>query len=204
MAKTSLFQKLRTAAALIFVFLLIYGTNRLDKHHFENVQHIMNTVYQDRIVAQHYIYQLSNLYRQKSEGVPGSLKEEAAKDINRQIDEYIRLFSATKLTSKEAQVFQLLKKNSEELRALEAHLAALPNNGLSKERISQLKAKADVIFENLDSLSEIQLNEGGRLRRVAQDSLDSNSFFAQLELLILVFIGLLVQVIIFYVPKSNQ
>ena len=203
MAQASLFQKLRTAAALIFVFLLIYGTNRLDKHHFENVQHIMNTVYQDRVVAQHYIYQLSNLYRQKNEGVPGSLKAAAAKGINRQIDEYIGLFSTTKLTSKEAQVFQMLEKNNEELRVLETHLATMPDNGLSEENISQFKAKADMIFENLDSLSEIQVNEGGRLRRVAQESLDTNSFFSQLELLILVFIGLLVQVIIFYAPKID-
>ena len=203
MAKTRLFQKLRTAAALIVVFLLIYGTNRLDRHHFENVQHIMNTVYEDRIVAQHYIYQLSNLYRQKSEGAPGSLKEEAAKDINRQIDEYIGLFSATKLTSKEAQVFQLLEKNNEELSALEANLAARPDGSLNQEKISQFKAKVEMIFENLDRLSEIQLNEGGRLRRVAQDSLDTNSFFSQLELLRLVFIGLLVQVILFYAPKID-
>ena len=203
MAKTRLFQKLRTAAALIVVFLLIYGTNRLDRHHFENVQHIMNTVYEDRIVAQHYIYQLSNLYRQKSECAPGSLKEEAAKDINRQIDEYIGLFSATKLTSKEAQVFQLLEKNNEELSALEANLAARPDGSLNQEKISQFKAKVEMIFENLDRLSEIQLNEGGRLRRVAQDSLDTNSFFSQLELLLLVFIGLLVQVILFYAPKID-
>lgn len=203
MAKTSLFQKLRTAAALIFVFVLIYGTNRLDNHHFENVQHIINTVYEDRIVAQHYIYQLNNLYRQKEEGIPGSLKEEAARDINRQIDNYFELFSTTRLTNKEARVFRLLEERNEELKALEARLAALPDSDPGEKDIDRIKAKIDGIYESLDGLSEIQLNEGGRLRQAAQDSLDTNSFFSQLELLALLFTALLVQVIIFYVPKSN-
>ena len=185
------------------VFFLIYGTNRLDKHHFENVQYIMDTVYEDRIVAQHYIYQLSNLYRQKMESFPASLNETAGKDINRQIEEYIQLFSSTKLTSKEAQVFQLLEKNDQELRTLEANLASMPDDGLSEEHISRFRAKADMVFENLDGLSDIQLNEGGRLRNIAQDSLDTNSFFSQLELFVLVFIGLLVQAIIFFAPKAD-
>lgn len=203
MAKTSFFPKLRTAAALIFVFVLIYGTNRLDNHHFENVQHIINTVYEDRIVAQHYIYQLNNLYRRKEEGIPGSLKEEAARDINRQIDSYFELFSATRLTNKEARIFQLLEEKNEELKAMEARLAALPDSDPGEKDIGRIKAKIDGIYESLDGLSEIQLNEGGRLRQAAQDSLDTNSFFSQLELLALLFTALLVQVIIFYVPKSN-
>lgn len=203
MAKTSLFPKLRTAAALIFVFVLIYGTNRLDNHHFENVQHIINTVYEDRIVAQHYIYQLNNLYRRKEEGIPGSLKEEAARDINRQIDNYFELFSATRLTNKEARVFQLLEEKNEELKALEARLSSLPDSDPGEKDIDRIKAKIDGIYESLDGLSEIQLNEGGRLRQAAQDSLDTNSFFSQLELVALLFTALLVQIIIFYVPKSN-
>ncbi|MCB9297389.1 MAG: hypothetical protein H6559_30315 [Lewinellaceae bacterium] len=203
MAKTSFFPKLRTAAALIFVFVLIYGTNRLDNHHFENVQHIINTVYEDRIVAQHYIYQLNNLYRRKEEGIPGSLKEEAARDINRQIDNYFELFSATRLTNKEARVFQLLEEKNEELKALEARLASLPDSDPGEKDIDRIKAKIDGIYESLDGLSEIQLNEGGRLRQAAQDSLDTNSFFSQLELVALLFTALLVQIIIFYVPKSN-
>ncbi|MCB0548584.1 MAG: MCP four helix bundle domain-containing protein [Phaeodactylibacter sp.] len=203
MAKNNLFRKLRTAGSLVVVFLLIYTTNRLDKHHFDNVQHIMNSVYEDRIVAQHYIYQLNNLYHQKYEEILGSFKVGGLKDINRQIAEYIELFSATSLTTKEAQVFQSLLEKDEELQALEAHLAAMPDNGRRADGISQFKRKLEMVFKNLEDLSEIQLNEGGRLRKEAQDSLDRTSFLSKLELAVLIFIGIIVQVIIFYSPKRD-
>ncbi len=203
MAKSNFFRRLRTALALIFVFVLIYATNRLDNHHFENIQYIMNSVYEDRIVAQHYIYELNKLYHEKYVQVHGSVKEEAVEGLNRRIDEYIESFSETTLTSKEAQVFRLLVKRNKGLQNLEAQLAAQPGKGLSQADISQYKTKIEEIFDSLDGLSEIQLAEGGRLRKMAQESLDTNSFFSQLELILLAFIGIIIQVIIFYKPKKE-
>ncbi|MCO6475336.1 MAG: hypothetical protein J5I94_01875 [Phaeodactylibacter sp.] len=203
MAKHNLLGKFRTAGSLIIVFLLIYATNRLDKHHFENVQHIMNSVYEDRIVAQHYIYQLSSLYHQKYEEILGSVTAESLKDINRQIDEYIGRFSTTTLTTKEAQVFRLLREKDEELKDLEAQLAAISDTGRSKDETGQYKQKLDMVLRSLDGLSEIQLNEGGRLRKEAQESLDRTKLFSKLELIMLVFIGIIVQVIIFYTPRRE-
>ncbi len=203
MAKRNLLRKLRTAGSLVIVFLLIYATNRLDKHHFENIQHIMNSVYEDRIVAQHYIYQLNSLYHQKYEEILGSVTEESLKNINRQIDEYIGLFSTTTLTTKEAQIFRLLQEKDEELKVLEAQLATLPEDSRSEDEISQFKKKLDMVLKSLDGLSEIQLNEGGRLRKEAQESLDRTSFLSQLELAMLVIIGIIVQIIIFYTPRRE-
>jgi hypothetical protein len=38
------FGKFRAAAGFLLVFLLIFGTNRLDKHHFETIQNKITSV----------------------------------------------------------------------------------------------------------------------------------------------------------------
>ena len=66
-----MFKKLKTphrmqaGFILAIAFLLVLGSNRLYQRHFSTLQNTVNSVYEDRIKVQDYIYQLSNIFNQK-------------------------------------------------------------------------------------------------------------------------------------------
>lgn len=199
--RLSLSQKVRITIGLLSVFLLVFMTNRLDKQHFEAVQDIINEVYEDRIVAQDYVYSLSSLYHYKYEHFLIGADSSKMQSVNNNINETINLFGQTKLTNKEAAVFRALQRDSEELLYL-AERPASQEGPPGEEQIKAFERKMQNVHSYLDDLAVIQLEEGERLKNVAQESLDTNSFFSQLELLFLIVVGLIIQVVIFVVPMK--
>ena len=60
-------QKFNLALALLAVFFLILATNLVDRRHFETAQEALTSVYEDRVVAQHYIFEISTIVYQKEQ-----------------------------------------------------------------------------------------------------------------------------------------
>jgi hypothetical protein len=196
--KLSFSQRLQAGLALAVVFFLIFATNRIDKRHFETVQETLNSLFQDRIMAQDYIYRLDNLIHSKAVALAEG-NYVISEGRNESISQLLQQFSHTKLTSKEQMYLAQLKKNIAHLQALEGGLEA-PLTSIPKERKMPLQQAIEKVETNLNSLSAIQVAESQRLTRLAQRSLDSTNLYSQIEIGFLIAIGLLIQFLIFIKP----
>ena len=68
------------------------------------------------------------------------------------------------------------------------------------------ETKLTLIFEikdNLYDLTKIQLNEGRRQMSISQKAIDKVELFTQIEIYLLVFLAIAVQVIVMYNPKKE-
>ncbi|MBX2844284.1 MAG: MCP four helix bundle domain-containing protein [Flammeovirgaceae bacterium] len=193
-------QKTKAAIALGVVFLLVIGTNLLDKKYFSDLQDSFSSMYEDRLMAEIYIYQFSHLFYKKkilTESLSDSSNINFLKKnpiLNDSISTLLNLYEGTKLTEKEAEIFKGLKAEINELLMLESSIE-------SNSDAQKLESKNELIHNNisysLNGLSEIQHTEGKQLINNSKQIIASNSITSQLEMGILIVIGLIMQALVF-------
>ena len=169
--------------ALLVVFLLVFATNRIDKRHFETVQDTLTTVYEDRVVAQDYVYKMNNIIHQKQLQLLDSNSTDNQNNLNKEFATLIDVFSTTKLTPKESKIFDGLKQNFEILKNNENQ----DDNQLNQNELLDI---INTIKTDLDNLALIQLSESKYKVGIAQKSLDTNNLMSTLEIVFLVLISL--------------
>jgi hypothetical protein len=75
----SIEQKIKAAMGLTVIFVFLFIKNVSDKHHFNELGDSFSAVYEDRLMAESYIYELSNhLSRKKLLVDDCNTKEEIA------------------------------------------------------------------------------------------------------------------------------
>ncbi|WP_430468167.1 MCP four helix bundle domain-containing protein [Winogradskyella ouciana] len=195
--KTSTSNRVNIGFALATVFLLVLATNRIDQRHFETVQDTLTTVYNDRVVAQDYVYKMNNIMHNKRLQLLDSNTTENQNKLNKEFATLIDVFSTTKLTPKESKTFNDLKQNFETLKRNENKTEDQLNN---KKLIDNL----NTIETDLNNLALIQVSESKLKVGIAQKSLDTNNLMSNLEIGFLVFMGIIVQLVVFYrIRKSS-
>ena len=198
--KLTLKQRLNSGFILVLAFLLVLTSNELNRRNFSTLDHAVNSVYEDRVVALEYIYRLNNLFHQKELELASTDGGIYHDDKGNSITELLENFSKTKLTPNESVYFELLKESYTELQSLENRLSTTPASlemGPTKE-LNVLFAK---IGDNLDILSKEQLSEGRQLTHLSNRALNMNLLFSKLEVAFLIVIGLLIVLIIFHRDK---
>ena len=196
-------QKFRAALALGIVFVLVLATHLMDKSYFTKLQNSFSSVYEDRLLAEIYIYEISAQLLKKK-GLIENHNQTTATDIrgthqtyNDSINSLLAKYEGTKLTVNESVLFDELKKNFNELFLLEANYKnSLMLSGAIEEQHKKLA-------DNLDGLSEIQFLEGKSLISDSRQIIAASNLTFQLELCVLIVIGLLVQALIF-ASKSTR
>jgi len=199
--KLSMAQKIRAAAALIMVFLLVLATNMIDKHHFETVRKSLKTVYEDRLVAKVYIYKINRQLQTKKHSWQLDDNEEIIsinREANDSIQYYLEKYSKTKLTDTEADYLQSLKQNLDALLDSEKSIMNDGDLNVSEEILDQYTT----IYNNLDELSQIQLEEGKREIIASNRAIETSNLISKIEIGALVFIGFLIQLLIFIRPMK--
>ena len=68
---------------------------------------------------------------------------------------------------------------------------------------STLNSQISNVKENLYDLSEIQLNEGKKQMSISKKAIDSVELFTQLEIYVLIFLAIIIQIIVIYKPKED-
>ena len=206
--KLTLAQRIRLGASLAVVFLLILATNLIDKNHFRIVKENLTTVYEDRLLTKNYLYGISRQVQQKKEIYEHlDIESNSLKKLNLQINDSITTlidkFGATKLTENEKLRFESLKKNIEYLNKLE-------NKHIIKESIapeahftSSSEKHFQAIYQDLDALFRIQLEEGSRVIRNSTQTIGTSNFISKLEIAALIAIGVLIQLLIFLKPIKH-
>lgn len=196
-AKTSLSNRVNIGLALFIVFLLVFATNRLDQRHFNTVQDTLTTIYSDRVVAQDYVYKMSNVMCKKHLKILDASLVYSQSNLNKEFAALIDVFSTTKFTSRELRTFEELKENFNALLQLESKSTTLIDR-------DQQVLLIDAIKTDLNNLSLIQVSESKYKVGVAQRSLDTKNLMSTLEIVFLVIIGFTVQFALFYRVKKSM
>lgn len=198
----TLFNKIKWVLGILMVFVLIITTNLLDKNSFNKVKNSVETIYEDRLVAKNIIFDLSNAIHQKELAIA---TYDSIFFINKniklksEIEASIAQFESTKLTLKEKNVFGDLKENLETLESLETDFVT--SKFENKQRLAN---QILVVKENLYDLNEIQLKEGERQISISKRAIDTVELFTQIEIYLLIFLAIVIQIIIIYNPKKED
>lgn len=59
--------RLKWVAAFLLVFVLIIGTNLLDRRHFQQMEATVESIYEDRLVAKELIFKMDRIIHEKRE-----------------------------------------------------------------------------------------------------------------------------------------
>lgn len=191
------FSKLKWVLAILLVFFLILMTNLIDRDNFRIINETVTAMYEDRIVANDLIFELTLLIHQKELAVAKSdtsFFNNDNKEVNYKIEELLNEYENTQLTPQEAKIFRRLKEDLDKKNSIDN---IIDNN--TDAYIRQLGR----IKKNLQKLAKIQLSEGRNKMLVSQKVFKGVELFTRIEIYLLVFIAIVLQVIIFYNPKKK-
>ncbi|WP_047546038.1 MCP four helix bundle domain-containing protein [Psychroserpens sp. Hel_I_66] len=196
------YNKIKWILGILIIFILIIATNLIDKNNFVRVRDSVVTIYEDRLIAKGLLFEMLKSVQRKELAISLSdttfYNTENSK-VNENIQSLVSRFEQTKLTKAEAKVFNDLKINVQSLLDSESQLliSDYNNNSQVLNQITNLKT-------NLNDLSKIQLSEGSRQMSISKRALDTVELFTQIEIYILVFLAIIIQVIVMYKPKEES
>jgi hypothetical protein len=196
------YNKIKWVLGILMVFVLILTTNLIDRNNFLRVKDSVITIYEDRLVANDIIFEMSKLIQEKEVAIArldSVYFLERNNQVNNDIQDLVSRFEQTKLTIEEGKTFNEFKEN----------LASLRNSETAfiQSKFSQNKSLTNYINnlkEDLYKLSKIQLSEGRRQTSISKKAIDSVELFTHMEIYILVFLAILIQIIVIYKPKEKD
>jgi hypothetical protein len=180
--------KLKWVVGIALIFFLILMTNLVDRQNFTVVRESIETIYADRLIAQDILYDLSGviwekqLFQQR-----GGRDSVEAQRLHTRIEEELNRFATTKLTDREARIFDNLQRSLGEMTATVTPGAAVYNR----------------VREDMGALVDIQLQEGRRQLHASKKAIGSADLFTQLEVGVLIVLAIAVQIIVIAAPKSG-
>ncbi len=196
------YTKVKWVLGILMVFVLIVTTNLIDRTNFIRVKESVETIYKDRLVAKGLIFDISTSIQEKEIAVAlldSSFFRVSNSKLNTDINTFISKFESTKLTLKEEKIFQELKDN---LIVLEAAEKDFINSKFVNSKATFLKISK--VKQNLKDLSEIQIAEGSRQMSISKKAIDTVELFTQIEIYLLVFLAIVIQIIVMYNPKDKD
>jgi hypothetical protein len=184
--------------SVLLVFFVILTTNLIDKDNFRRVKESIVTIYEDRLVANDLIYELSLLIHEKEMAAAlseGSFFQGPNDRVNEKINILVEQYLTTKLTDQEASIFGMLQDDLSKLSQIEA--SSNMNMPAYRKQLSNIK-------ENLYDLSKIQLKEGRNQMLLSKAAFKDVELFTRLEIYVLIILAIIIQVIILYKPKGDS
>lgn len=197
-----LYNKIKWVLGILMIFILIMATNLIDRSNFQRVKDSAVTIYEDRLVAKDLIFKMSNfvheieLAAQVNDTVFFTSRN--LKVLN-EINALSTTFESTKMTTAEGIVFDELKANLKELKKID--LAYVENELVDNRSLLNITS---LIETNLSALSQIQMSEGRKQMDLTKRAVDMVELFTQLEIYILIFLAIVIQVIVIYNPKKED
>lgn len=196
------YNKIKWALGISLVFFLIVATNLIDRNNFKRVKDSVVTIYEDRLIAKDIVFELAILVQEKEMANALSdfdFLENQNKVVNKKIDELILKFLDTRLTVDEKRTLDDLELNLNKLKAYEINRLEqkISHQDLVEKQLMKVK-------DNLYDLSKIQLEEGRRQVFISKEAINSVEVFTQIEIYVLIFLAILIQIIVIYKPKDDN
>ncbi|OAD46340.1 MCP four helix bundle domain-containing protein [Polaribacter atrinae] len=195
------YNKVKWVLGILMVFILIIATNLIDKNNFSRVKDSVVAIYNDRLIAKDLIFKMSNSIQEKELAVVASdsvFFSGRNKEVSQDIQDFIEMFEQTKLTLQEKKIFSAYKTNLEILKNTESDF--IQSKFVDK---TPLINHISAVKLNLNDLSKIQIVEGKRQMSLSEKAIDSIELFTKIEIYILIFLAILIQIIVIYKPKEN-
>ena len=195
------YNKIKWVLGILMIFTLVLTTNLIDRNNFVRVKDSVVTIYEDRIIANDLIFEISKLVHEKEVATILSdsiFFNQTNLNVNNNIQNLISRFELTKLTIEESKVFNELKNNFRTLINLENTFI----NSSFVDNNKVLKYISNIKF-NLSALSKVQLNEGRKQMAISKHAIDKVELFTQIEIYFLVFLAIVIQIIVMYQPKEK-
>lgn len=195
--------KLKIALLLCIILIAVFINNRIECGNVMRLGSSFTSVYEDRLVVENYIYQLSNHLHEKKyllnelNEINSEFLPEKLELANQQIDHLVHDFKKTHLTKAED---SLLLRFQKEIESLELREFSYITSSTQQAK-ANLNNRYQASFDLLSGLSAVQMNEGKALYESSKKVVVSNAATAQLELAILVIIGLIIMTLIFESKK---
>ncbi|RFS18522.1 MCP four helix bundle domain-containing protein [Emticicia sp. C21] len=200
----SIEQKMKAAMALTVIFVFLFIKNVSDKRHFNELGDSFSAVYEDRLLAESYIYEMSNHLSRKKLLVDDCNTKEDLNQIkdkikvhNNAIQSLIGSYEKTKLTPTEEVLFKDFKRKIDSGLALEQkHIYESDfSNAQSAKQI--LDEAFYGVLNTLNHLSNIQITEGAKLNKTSQKIVLGSTSDNQFELTLLIVLGTVILTLIF-------
>jgi len=198
----SIQNKFKAALLLGIIFMVIVIKNIVDERNVAALGDSFSAVYEDRLLVESYIYKLADHLHQKrliidnayNQSQFGAVKEELNVH-NSAIQEIIKDYELTRLTEAESMHFLAFKSDIGDMQKIEQ---ALIENTTEHKRVKmQMDDQFMNVSKHLHALSNIQIAEGKILNDNSKKIIADSSMLTQLELALLIGIGLIIQVLIF-------
>ena len=191
---------------------LLYGKNLLERQSFRTVSSTLSDVYEDRLLVESYIFQISEklftiqklvdhctINFDYSKAVLEISKEEQA------ILELMAAFEATQLTEQETTLLTDFKRIIEKDLSIKSYqLLYNDSSGVNEAQVKVYDQKIARAQQDLEKLSAIQLEEGGKLVSKAKTLINRSQIWAQFELALLLIFVLVIYIYIFKKPVQEE
>jgi len=175
--------KTKAAFILLVIMLIIILSNFNTLQNSKKVNENINAIYKDRLVVAHYIFQYSKeLYFIKAEAEKLDLSDNIKKNeiintlkIIHNIDD---LYAKTVLTNKEKAHFDVFLSSCKEI-----------NNQVGNKNWGKIAVTSSEALKTLESLSQIQIQEGKAKLASANAMYSKNNSLGQLQIALLIILG---------------
>jgi len=185
----SINQKFLASASLFALCLLVLFSNYIDRNHTENVKNAISTLYEDRLIAEEYIFRMATGMYQIKEVINTVVNEDsrgvAISAILLQIREESDAYQETKFTAAE-------RRNGDKLLTILDEFETL-QNGNTQQQLA-IANRALVV---LNELSAIQLEESKQIMDSAEKLYLSGKTSSQFVFAVIIVIFLVLQAIVF-------
>lgn len=194
------------------LLVLLYGKNLLERQSFRAVSGTLSNVYEDRLLVESYIFQISEKlfkiqrlvdhctinYDYSKAVVEISMEEQAILKI-------VGAFESTQLTEQESLLLADFKRIIEKDLSIKSYqLLYSDSSGVNEEQVKVYDQKIARAQQDLVKLSSIQLEEGEKLVSKAKTLINRSQIWAQFELALLLILVGVIYVYIFKKPVVEE
>lgn len=191
---------------------MLYGKNLLERQSFRRVSSTLSDVYEDRLLVESYIFQISEklftIQKLVDHCTINFDYSKAVLEISKEEQEILKLvsaFEATQLTEQEATLLTDFKRIIEKDLSIKSYqLLYTDSAGVNEEQVKVYDQKISRAQQDLDKLSAIQLEEGGKLVSKAKTLINRSQIWAQFELALLLIFILVIYIYIFKKPLREE
>ncbi|AKP49765.1 MCP four helix bundle domain-containing protein [Cyclobacterium amurskyense] len=203
--KTFFAFKTKIAIALILVLFLIFAKSLVDKSNVDELEASFVTVYEDRLVVQDYIFNITELLFRMRLLVANTESIEQYLSVKNQVVDYheqilaiISGFERTYLTPKEEKYlndFKHLVSEKLEIQSYFSDQVATQKN--YETSVQRFNSDFERVFNDLRELSKIQLLEGQKLTNLSYRIKARSDIWLQFEYAVLFILLIIISMLIY-------
>ncbi|MFO7826912.1 MAG: MCP four helix bundle domain-containing protein [Cyclobacterium sp.] len=197
--------KIKIAIALSLVLFLIFAKSLVDKSNVDELEASFVTVYEDRLVVQDYIFNITELlFRMRllvanTESLDQYLSiKSQVMDYHDQILNIISDFEKTHLTPKESDYLQEFKSLVRDKLEIESYFSGLEKSDRNyQSSMEKFNTDFEKVFYDLRELSKIQLREGEKLTNLSYRIKARSDIWLQFEYAVLFVLLIIISMLIY-------